>query len=192
MKGRFLFSALITLSLVVGSTAPVKAVTPPDFPACSSQITAPVIASYSNGTHGVPGDSNTYTGKDTVYALDGKNKVVQCLCIDNGNGIQTNWWKVSSLVDSDIKILQNLGWILVQNGSAWGLDADPYMAKNSAYSCGSKAGGTGGGDNITTTTANLIGLAGTGNAAMLFNLFLFSVASTGIAILIFKFPRKQA
>lgn len=65
------------------------AVSTPSFPSCVNP-TGQVIASYQDGTHGVPGDTNTYTGEDTVYALNAE-QVVQCLCTSNAEGIQTNW-----------------------------------------------------------------------------------------------------
>jgi len=119
----------------------VKAVsTPPQF-SCSAPI-GQTIASYSEGTHGIPGDSATYTGSDTVYRVD-SDHVLQCFCPDNGNGIQSNWWKVSEVSEDDINYYQKLGWVYIPNGALWGLDDSSYFVKNTSYSCSSD-GGTGG------------------------------------------------
>jgi hypothetical protein len=110
-----------------------SAVTVPTFPSClNPQGTLKV--SYSDGTHGVVGDTKTYTGYDAVYKLT-DNTLVQCLCPKDGNGIQTNWMKASGFSQSEINTLKNDGWVYIQNGSAWGLDNEPYLAKNIGYSC---------------------------------------------------------
>ncbi len=111
----------------------VLAVNTPDFPACAG-ITGTVIASYESGTHGIVGDSGTYTGSDKVYST-GEGTNVQCFCSESGTGIQTNWWKTSSLTDEQFKQLQADGWIYVPQGSVWGLEEGSYMAKNAGYSC---------------------------------------------------------
>jgi hypothetical protein len=186
MKGRFFLLTLFITGLLITTTARAFAVTPPDFPACSAQVGAPIIATYSGGTHGVVGDTKTYTGSDTVYAVDAQNKVLQCFCGVDGSGIQTNWWKASSLTDADIKILVNQGWHYVQNGSIWGLSDEPYIGKNIEFACGGK----GGGFLSSETTENLLGLASTGNNTFLYEFFLLAVATTGTGILLKKFASK--
>lgn len=188
MKGRIFLLSLFVLGLFATTSSQTFAVTPPDFPACSSQIGAPKIASYTNGVHGIPGDTKTYTGSDTVYAIDGTNKVLQCFCAENGIGIQTTWWKASSLSDAEIKVLVSQGWNHIVNGSAWGLANEPYIAKNSEYAC---SRGMGGGY-MEDTKETILGLAGTGNTKFLYNLFLFAVATTGVGILLTRFSRNSA
>jgi LPXTG-motif cell wall-anchored protein len=61
---------------------------------------------------------------------------MQCFCSKNGDGIQTNWWKVSSLSFEEVEYLKALGWVYIPNGSVWGLQEAPYMAYNTEYDCG--------------------------------------------------------
>lgn len=150
----------------------------PDFPACSNP-SGSIKAQYNTGNHGIAGSSQTFSGSDVVYQVSDKT-LTQCFCSDNGNGTQTNWWKVSSLSQSDIDTLTNLGWIFVANGADWGLTNDPYMAFNSTYSCKSN------GQTNSTSTSNsgsvasastssggsVLGLATTGDTAYLLSLFL--------------------
>lgn len=146
-KKLFLSSILITaiLSVVASATSvtPAFAVTSPDFPSCANPQ-GTVKVSYDSGTHGVPGDGATYTGRDVVYSLS-DNSLTQCLCTDQGQGIQTNWWKVSSISSDQVSILKSQGWILVPDGAAWGLDNGPYLAQNSPFTCPAQSGGAGGG-----------------------------------------------
>lgn len=121
----------------------------PNFPTCSNPQ-GTIKISYPDGTHGIVGDSNQYTGKDTVYQLDNGN-LSQCFCSASGQGIQTNWWKISSLDSEQIQILKNDGWFYIPNGALWGLEEIPYMAINSNYSClpektNENGGGSGGSD----------------------------------------------
>lgn len=170
---------------LVQKEATVFAVTTPSFPSCPNPG-GEVIASYADGTHGVPGDQNTYTGSDTVFKLNG-TQVVQCLCT-NTSDIQTNWLKISQYSEDDISILENQGWVFVPNGSLWGLDESAYMAKNKAISCD---GGTGGGDTSTSTetkssggsvlgaaTGQVLGAyAATGSSIQLVSIALLSLLS---------------
>lgn len=137
----------------------VFAITTPDFPTCTNPEGS-LRVQYNEGTHGVVGKSSEFRGKDSVYTVN-DSQVLQCLCTDDGQGIQTNWWKISSLTDSQVQTLKNLGWYLVPNGASWGLDSAQYMAKNSNYSC---KDGVGGGD--------VLGLASTGNSAFIFGVFI--------------------
>jgi hypothetical protein len=106
----------------------------PTFPVCSQpQGTTKVV--YSNGIHGIPGRTQTYTGKDAVYNLT-EETLTQCFCSVNDDGIQTNWWKVSSLSIADIEYLQSIGWTYIPNGALWGLEEAPYVANNVDYDCG--------------------------------------------------------
>jgi hypothetical protein len=173
-------SIVVFLSAIAGSA---NAATTPTFPVCANPG-GTVKSSYDSGVHGVPGDSNTYTGKDTVYIIS-ENTLVQCLCPLNGNGIQTNWWKVSGLSQEEINVLVNEGWISVPNGSAWGLDNAPYLAKNSSYSCSSSGTGgssdnkSNGSTNGSSVTKDILSLASTGNSGFIYGTFLAGVALLG-------------
>lgn len=116
------------------SAANVLAVEVPEYPVCSNpQGTLKV--SYESGSHAIVGEEGLREGKDEVYSLDGE-RLLQCLCEENGDGTQTNWWKVSSLTQEEIEILVKLGWQYVPSGANWGLESAPYLAMNSEYACG--------------------------------------------------------
>ena len=127
-----LFVSLVLL-LVSGQTA--LAVTTPDFPTCSNP-NGTLVVSYVDGQHGIVGSTANYVGADKVYSL-GSGNYMQCFCAADNNGIQTNWWKTSSLNQEEIQTLKNLGWHFVPDGSVWGLQEGSYMAQNINFSCGS-------------------------------------------------------
>lgn len=112
----------------------VRAVTAPDFPACANPRGS-LIISYENGVHGIVGSSAQYIGEDAVYRLD-DTRYLQCFCAVDGQGIQTNWWRISSMNQNQIESFKKLGWHFVPDGSVWGLDSDPFMATNANYDCG--------------------------------------------------------
>lgn len=190
MLGRNLFAILglivIFLSAFVGTA---NATTIPSFPACSNPQ-GTVRANYDSGTHGVAGDPSTYTGIDTVYTLD-ENTLTQCLCADNGSGIQTNWWNAGSLSQDEINVLISEGWILVPDGASWGLETGPYLAKNSNFSCNSsgtggasdnKSQGTTSGSILATSTQAILSLANTGNMVFILGVFLIGTLLLGSGI----------
>lgn len=162
---KILLSFILYTGLLLAFAPKALAVTTPDFPACVNPQ-GQLKVSYADGTHGIPGNASTYTGSDSVYQLS-DTTLTQCFCAPDGQGIQTNWWKVSSLSSENIQILVSQDWTLIANGSAWGLDEAPYLAKNSNFSCGA-----------STTTGQILGLATTGNAV-----FILSVISAGLLIL---------
>jgi hypothetical protein len=172
---------LVTLSLLKPSA--VFAVTIPQFPSCANP-TGTVIANHATGTHGIVGDTKTYTGSDTVYRI-GDTQVTQCFCAENGSGIQTDWLDVNNLGNSDIDILVAQGWIYVPDGSLWGLSQGPYVANNIAYQClPGNNGGTGGGSSsnnqtggttLSTSTGSVLGLAATGDMWKLYATFVAAV-----------------
>lgn len=137
------------------------AVTTPDFPACNNP-TGTIRAEHNDGVHGIVGNVSEYKGKDIVYNVNG-DQVLQCLCTENGEGIQTNWWKASSLSAADVQILKSQGWYYVVDGALWGLENQPYMAKNNQYECREESGGIGGGE--------VLGLATTGDRALFYSFF---------------------
>ena len=185
--------SVITLSIVIFLSAfagKAYAVTTPSFPLCANPE-GQVKSTYDTGTHGVPGDSNAYLGKDTVYTLS-ENTLTQCLCPANGNGVQTNWWKAGSLTTDEINVLISEGWVLIPDGSSWGLDSAPYLAKNSSYSCTSTNTGSSGGVSdsesiLATSTQAILSLASTGNKIFIYGVFLSGFALLGLgAALSFK------
>ncbi len=138
-----IITALVFTAVVLVSPIAVTAqLSYPNFPSCLNP-NGTVKVSYDNGSHGVPGDSGNYTGKDVVYSNSDGN-YTQCLCTSNGDGIQTNWWKTGSITEEETNLLKADGWLFIPDGSLWGLEKSSYMAKNSRYACSS--GGTGGGN----------------------------------------------
>jgi len=112
----------------------VLAVDVPNFPQCRS-YSGQSIVNYSSGVHGIVGLGGEYIGSDVVYTI-GDGNIMQCFCAVTGSGIQTNWWKQSSLTEDQINTLKNAGWIFVPSGEPWGLSDTPYFAQNSYYNCG--------------------------------------------------------
>ena len=150
-------SMFFGLALVLlASATKVDAVVTPSFPSClAPQGTKNV--EYLDGTHGVPGQYGENRGSDRVYSLT-DTTLLQCLCREDGSGIQTNWWKVSSLTEDEINEFRRLGWVYVPDGQLWGLDASAYMALNTDYACTAQ-----GGQILATSTSNVLGLAATGD-----------------------------
>lgn len=173
---KLLFFYLLLVFAVLFSPKVAFAVTTPDFGSCLNPSGVPK-ASYDSGIHGIAGTQTEYRGKDSVYTQDGR--YLQCFCSEGGDGIQTNWLKVSSYSQSDIEILKSQGWIYVPDGSAWGLTADPYVAYNLVYSCrGDKGGvsGTGGGSVLGISAASI---APTGEG-----LYIYAILGLGVLFVI--------
>lgn len=175
-----LITAITLPVLLAGLTQPVFAVSTPDFGSCvNPQVSASQVNSGNN--HGVVGRTTTYAGTDSIYKLSNGN-VTQCLCPDNGSGVQTNWLKASNVSSSDVETLKGQGWEYVVTGSAWGLDDTPYLAKNSDYSC--KA--TGGGE---TKTSPVLGLAKTGNMLMIYGFLTAGLTALLSGMMLKKFSK---
>lgn len=170
------------------------AVTAPSFPSCSNP-NAELIVSYDSGTHGIPGRSTSYSGVDKVYQLSDGN-VLQCLCTTDDKGVHTNWWKVSSLTEEELNTLKADGWILIPDGSLWGLEKTTYMAKNIDFLCKSSSGsssststGIGGGEvqgTSTTRFGQVLGLATTGSLPVIASYLLLSTLFLFVAKLLKK------
>lgn len=193
-----IFVAAVTLCL--GSVRTSFAYQVPQFTSCLNP-SGTVRANYETGTHGIPGKTASYQGKDTVYNLSG-NELTQCFCASNGSGIQTNWWKVSLLTESEVNGLKSQGWVYVPNGALWGLENVPYLAFNSDYSCkgsqgsccssttdipgpGGGGGGQGGSGNVLgISTGSVLGLASTGNIKFLLTVLFGSVGALILGILL--------
>lgn len=190
-------SIILYLFIVASSSTQAVAITPPSFPSCTSPE-GQVIAQYSSGTHGVPGSFVEHRGKDTVYKVS-DDRLTQCLCTENVDGIQTNWWKISSITEADIATLKNLGWVFVPTGSVWGLEDTPYMAINSSFNCGgattttSSGGGSGsgGGGESPSVSGEVLGLATTGNIVRLYGLIALGSLSLILGLLLRKSKSKS-
>jgi len=132
---KIVFSLCLVVGFFLQSFTFVKAqIITPNFPTCSNPI-GTLKVSYEDGIHGIVGNTFQYSGSDSVYSVD-ELTLIQCFCSVDGDGIQTDWWKINSLTQNEIDTLKNLGWVFIPNGSVWGLDDAPYMAKNSDYACG--------------------------------------------------------
>jgi hypothetical protein len=170
--------------------APAFAISTPTFPSCANPQ-GDVKVTYSDGTHGIVGSTATYTGRDSVYTLS-DDTVTQCFCGADGSGIQTNWWKATSLTDDEINILKSEGWVYVPAGNLWGLSDAPYVAKNITYSClsggsnNNNNGGNGGGSTSSSSTSSesldtgigggdVLGLAATGDSVLVYGSFLLGI-----------------
>ncbi len=189
-------TTILASSLFLATLSPALAVSTPTFPSCANPQ-GQIKVTYSDGTHGIAGSTSTYTGRDAVYTLS-DDTVTQCFCSTDGQGIQTNWWKASSLSDEEINILKADGWIYIPAGNLWGLAEAPYVAKNINYSClsgGSSNGGStssssnnssgsvlgdgiGGGD----PEGDVLGLAATGDAILVYGSFAIGIVLLWLGI----------
>lgn len=172
---KFIKVILLSTFIFLANAGSILAIDTPVFPACSNPQ-GTLIASYDNGTHGVVGGLS-YSGSDKVYKINDLN-LTQCLCSDDGRGIQTNWWKASSLSDDEINILKADGWIYVSTGSVWGLEESAYMAKNIDYSCSSSSSNGTGGVNTSNSGSSIgqvLGLAFTGNIKLIYAIFALGI-----------------
>ena len=170
--GAFIFFYFFLFSFATVTTT-YALISPPSFPSCvNPQGTLKV--SYSSGVHGVPGKVDEFRGSDSVYSLTPET-LIQCLCPENGDGIQTNWWKIPSLTGGEIESFKTQGWVFVPDGNAWGLDPAAYLARNVSFSC--RAGGIGG-------FGDIIGLATTGNMQFILSLLISGIISIGIGVIL--------
>lgn len=176
MLNRFFIFFSVLFLLATNSNVPSAfAVTPPDFPACNNPSGTTLRVEYNDGIHGLVGSTAEYRGKDSVYNINtNSDQVLQCLCTDQDEGIQTNWWKVASLDDSEIQILKNQGWHYIANGALWGLDSAAYMAYNSRYTC---RDGVGGGEVLGSSIKDILGLAATGGKGLLYSTLGIGIGS---------------
>lgn len=182
----------VSLCLLVFSFKPAFAqtdlqVSPPQATCITPQ--GAVIADYSSGTHGVPGNTNNYSGSDKVYNL-GNSNALQCFCTTDGSGVDTIWWgSISSLTQSQIDNFVSQGWIYIPNGALWGLEAKPYLAKNSNYLCSNTGSG---GQTISTNAPEVLGssLAATGGKGII-TTFVYASILWLLAGLLLKFKSSK-
>lgn len=164
LRNLILFLVLYcTLGVVITPT--VSAATIPSFPACSNPQGA-LKVKYDSGTHGIVGNTQDFKGSDTVYQLTAET-LTQCFCPENGEGIQTNWWKAATLTQDEINSYKNQGWNYIPDGSLWGLDKAPYLAINSSYSCKSNTQERALGAS-SSVTDRVLGLANSGNLRIMY------------------------
>lgn len=192
--------ALLIISLVISilglSVPKANAQTLPTLTTCLAP-NGTLKTSYDTGTHGVPGDTNTYSGSDKVYTVS-DNYTMQCFCAENGNGVQTDWVKTSVLSEDEIKVYTNSGWIYIPSGAPWGLSDTPYIAKNSSFSCKSSGGSSsgtssssndarvGGASASNNNGGSVLGLANTGNTAFIVSLLTAGFASLTVSLFLKK------
>lgn len=173
---KYLLSILVFLLLIISHiNIALAKIEEPSFPYCFNPQ-GTLISTYNEGIHGIAGSTNTYSGSDQVYKID-DTRLVQCFCSDSGDGIQTNWWKINNLTESEMEYYKNIGYIYIPNGLSWGLEDSSYLAKNQSYSCfeGGIGGGDIGDDGIST---KILDLASTGNSLKLITLGLMGIVFT--------------
>lgn len=137
------------------------------------------IVSYESGEHGIVGEGEA-TGSDAVYKSS-NNGVTQCMCPDTGNGIQTNWMRATDLSKAEIDIKKKEGWIYVATGSNWGLNDEPYLAKNIKYACRKNA--------KVNKNEKILGLASTGDSITIYAFLLSGAAFLISGLVLRKFSR---
>jgi hypothetical protein len=132
-----LFLAIfIFLGLTFIDSVKAQTVTPPTFPRCEDRIFSVNgdMAHYDTGIHGIPGVGNR-EGSDDVYVLT-ENNFLQCFCpVEGSGGIQSNWWNVSGLSETEITRFRSEGWLFETSGSGWNLPDDPFLIQNRNFSC---------------------------------------------------------
>lgn len=155
------------------------------------------IVTHLDGIHGVVGNLAAFTGRDEVFAL-GNDDALQCFCATNGNGVETIWWSsFGGLTQDQIDSLIAQGWIFVPDGSAWGLAAKPYLAKNTNYLCpGSTSTNNTSQTSSNTQPGQVLGvstLAATGGKGLITILILASAVWLVLGVLLKVLsPKKQA
>lgn len=191
---KIVFAIFVALLFLIQS-GQVMATETPNFTSCVNPQ-GQVKASYETGSHGIAGKAGTFEGKDIVYTLS-ENALTQCFCAVDGAGIQTNFWKIPALSESEIEAFKSQGWIYVPNGALWGLENAQYLAKNSDFSCkSSTTGGSGSSNNSNSSSNNsgngsvlgassggigqVLGLASTGNSVFL----LGTALTSGLSLLL--------
>lgn len=185
--------SLVTIQL--GVQRAYAAITPPTFPVCINPQ-GTIVAKYDTGKHGIVGDSILHEGADTVYQLS-NTTFMQCFCPPNGQGVQTNWWNVANLDQSDIQSFISNGWMYQPQGLYWGLTNAPFLAQNANFTCNNqitavvesanetnKNPQSGGGNNQQSNTPTQ--LAPTGNIVVLYGLLLIGALSIIISLLMRK------
>ncbi len=177
--------AIVLLLAQLLTTTPVHAqAQQPASPPQATCITpsGEIIVSYENGTHGIVGNPSTFVGRDDVYSL-GEEGALQCFCAED-NGIETIWWgSIQNLTREQIAGFTSSGWILVPNGFLWGLEAKPYLTKNTNYTCSSSVQGGTVQSTSDSTSGDVLGIStlpATGSVSQI--LMLFGLVLTGVGV----------
>lgn len=106
----------------------------PTFGNCAALLANPGDhASYDEGIHGVVGVGN-FSGADDVYS-QGAGNFVQCFCSLSETGIQSDWLNAGDMSQDEIDAYIADGWFYEARGEDWNLDADPYLVRNTEFSC---------------------------------------------------------
>lgn len=119
---------------------------PSSFTSCHNPVGA-IKADYPVGEHAIVGVIGLKTGSDKVFAV-GEDNYTQCFCPTTGStGVKTNWLAAGQISKEDQNVLITQGWVYIANGADWGLSNQPYLAKNTEFSCsgGNESQGGGGG-----------------------------------------------
>lgn len=127
----FFVGPLATPSLATGDSPNLH------FPKCPNPG-GTLVVGYEDGWHQIPG-GGLKEGSDYVYKI-GEGKFVQCFCPHDqqAKGIQSNWIHESQLSDQDFQALQTQGWMLIEDGSSWGLPGGKYLVQNREFDCHAK------------------------------------------------------
>lgn len=119
---------------ITPSVSPVPTPSIPVFGICPN-ISGTIQANYATGMHAIVGIIGNLPGSDEVFDI-GNNNYTQCYCPVTGTtGIQTNWLAGGGFSKSDVKAFTANGWILIPNGSDWGLSHQQYLTKNLSSTC---------------------------------------------------------
>ncbi len=202
--GSLLFSVVLSLVLLGSNSVVLANTNIPDFSVCANP-SGSIVADYPDGTHGIAGEVGDYVGSDKVYKLEDGNNM-QCFCPEDGEGIQTNWLKVTD-EETDVDYYKNLGWVYIPNGALWGLDQGPYFAQNTRYLCksdngssdssssssssssgdlSSGSGGPGLPGEVSNWLANILSLASTGNNELFYSVGILGVISIALGVYLKK------
>lgn len=195
-----LLGAAIFISL--SSVNVFAQIAPPSFPSCLNPQ-GEVTSSFSDGIHGIPGNTQSFSGNDIVYTVT-PTTVLQCFCSPTGDGIQSDWWKVTDLTPEQIQTFVTAGWVFVPDGSVWGLDAAPYLVQNISFTCSGPSGGPPGNSSpgpsssspsssngsssssSNGTVGEVLGLASTGNIVVIASWFALGFVLTAVGLLLRK------
>lgn len=152
---------LITLIFLFFADSSVSAqMTLPPFTRCNNP-SGSAVADYSDGEHAIVGIAGLKTGSDKVFD-QGSDNYTQCYCPASGEtGVKTDWLAAGSISKEDQNVLITQGWVYIANGADWGLSNQPYLAKNSEFSCAGGPGG-GGGDSGGSSSGGSGGSSGSG------------------------------
>lgn len=158
---KYLVSFLMLLGFLATASS-VSAVNDPPLFSCTAPV-GTITAQYNSGVHGIAGSTATYEGSDVVYTIDEKY-VLQCFCPSTGStGIQSNWWRIDTLSESERESFIRRGWVFIPDGSKWGLQASEYLVRNAEFSCAGVGGGSSssnGSSNSSHTSSNDAGVGG--------------------------------